>query len=66
MPFNLTPVEFYRREAERLRSMAASPIFHDVRDGLVHMADQYDRLSAGRSGGRRPATAPAMRRTAGS
>lgn len=49
MPSNLSPEEFYRREAERLRTMAASPIFSDVRDGLVRMAHQYDVLATQRS-----------------
>ena len=48
MPTNLSPEEFYRREAERLRTMAASPIFSDVRDGLVRMAHRYDLLATQR------------------
>lgn len=49
MPSNLSPEKFYCREAERLRTMAASPIFSDVRDGLAHMAHQYDVLATQRS-----------------
>jgi hypothetical protein len=45
MPVNLDPAEFYRREAERLRSMAASDQFDDVRDNLVAVAHLYDVLA---------------------
>lgn len=41
MPSNQDPAEFYRREAERLRSMADSPAFYDVRSGLLDMAERY-------------------------
>ena len=53
MPINLTPDEFYRREADRLRSMADSPIFYDVRDGLLRMAKEYDILAGQCDGLRR-------------
>lgn len=42
MPSNLNPGTFYRREAERLRSMAESDIFADVRNGLITVARQYE------------------------
>ncbi len=48
MPFNLSPAEFYRREADRLRSMAESPIFYDVREDLLRMAGEYDILAGQR------------------
>lgn len=50
MPTNLSAAEFYRREADRLRNMAGSPAFHDVREGLLRMADEYDVLAAQRAG----------------
>lgn len=37
--------EFYRQEAARLRSMATSPIFYEVRYGLLSMAEEYDRMA---------------------
>lgn len=46
MPTNLEPAEFYRREADRLRSMAESYLFDDVRDGLLNVAHHYDVLAA--------------------
>jgi hypothetical protein len=45
MPANQEPAEFYRREADRLRSMADSPIFYDVRSGLLDMAERYDGMA---------------------
>ena len=45
MPTNMEPVEFYRREAARLRSMAESNQFGDVRDGLLNVARHYDVLA---------------------
>jgi len=45
MPANQDPAEFYRREADRLRSMAESPIFYDVRPGLLDMAERYDSMA---------------------
>lgn len=45
MPSNLEPAEFYRREAARLRTMAASHQFGDVRDGLLNVARHYDVLA---------------------
>ena len=46
MPANLEPAEFYRREADRLTSMAESFIFADVRDELLRIANQYEHLAA--------------------
>ncbi len=45
MPSNLEPAEFYRREATRLRAMAHSHMFEDVRDGLLNVARHYDVLA---------------------
>ena len=45
MPSNLEPAEFYRREAARLRSMADSNQFNDVRNGLLNVARHYDVLA---------------------
>jgi len=45
MPTNMEPVDFYRREAARLRSMADSNKFSDVRDGLLNVARHYDVLA---------------------
>ncbi len=45
MPSNVEPVEFYRREAARLRKMADSRQFDDVRDGLLNVARHYDVLA---------------------
>lgn len=45
MPSNLEPAEFYRREADRLRSMADSHLFDDVREGLLNVAHHYDVLA---------------------
>lgn len=45
MPSHLQPAEFYRREAERLRSMADTHMFADVRDGLIKVAQQYEVLA---------------------
>jgi len=45
MPTNLEPVDFYRREAARLRGMADSNQFGDVRDGLLNVARHYDVLA---------------------
>lgn len=45
MPSNLEPVDFYRREAARLRTMANSHQFSDVRDGLLNVARHYDVLA---------------------
>jgi hypothetical protein len=45
MPSNLEPAEFYRREADRLRSMADSHLFDDVREGLLTVAHHYDVLA---------------------
>ena len=65
MPINLTPEEFYRREADRLRSMADSLIFYDVRDGLLQMAQEYDVLAGQREGLRRHSFGRPLERTAG-
>ena len=45
MPTNMDPVDFYRREAARLRSMADSNKFGDVCDGLLNVARHYDVLA---------------------
>lgn len=45
MPTTLEPAEFYRREAARLRSMAESRQFDDVRDALVNVARHYEVLA---------------------
>ncbi len=45
MPTNMEPIEFYRREAARLRSMAESHQFNDVREGLLNVARHYDVLA---------------------
>lgn len=45
MASNLYPAEIYRREADRLRTMAASDIYGSVRDGLLAIAEQYDVLA---------------------
>ena len=45
MPTNMEPTEFYRREAARLRSMADSNQFGDVRDGLLNVARHYEVLA---------------------
>lgn len=45
MPANQDAAEFYRREADRLRSMADSPTFYDVRSGLLGMAERYDDMA---------------------
>ena len=45
-PVLKAPAEVYRQEAARLCSMAASPMFSHVRDGLNELARLYDRLSA--------------------
>jgi hypothetical protein len=45
MPVNITNSEFYRREAERLRTMAQSDLFKDVAAELVRVAADYERLA---------------------
>ncbi len=45
MPTNMHAAEFYRREAERLSSMAEAEMFSDVRDELIEMARRYRRLA---------------------
>jgi hypothetical protein len=45
MPANQEAAEFYRREADRLRSMADSPTFYDVRPGLLDMAERYESMA---------------------
>ena len=39
------PAELYRHEAARLRKMAESRQFDDVRDGLLNVARHYDVLA---------------------
>jgi hypothetical protein len=45
MPSNLDAAEIYRREADRLRTMAGSTTYGEVRNGLLAMAAQYDHLA---------------------
>jgi hypothetical protein len=45
MPANQQPAEFYRREADRLRTMTDSPIFFDVRSGLLDMVEGYEAMA---------------------
>jgi hypothetical protein len=45
MALNLHPAEIYRREADRLRTMANSDIYGAVRDGLLAIANQYEVLA---------------------
>lgn len=45
MASNLHPAEIYRREADRLRTMANSDIYGAVRDGLLAIANQYEVLA---------------------
>lgn len=46
MPRNIEAAEFYRREAERLRDVAADLEFADLSKHLVAMANRYDRMAA--------------------
>jgi len=46
----LSPSEFYRAEAARLRDMAASSDYHGVREGLRCIAREYDLLADQRDG----------------
>lgn len=39
---NMSAAEVYRREAERLRSMAEAMTYEHVRDGFLDMARQYE------------------------
>jgi hypothetical protein len=39
---NMTAAEVYRREAERLQSMADAMTYGHVRDGFLEMARRYD------------------------
>jgi len=41
----LSPSEIYRREADRLRSMAESRTFHSVRRSFIEMANRYETLA---------------------
>lgn len=43
---NMTAAEVYRREAERLRTMADSATYTHVREGFLEMARTYDVMSA--------------------
>lgn len=45
----LLPAEIYRREAERLHSMADSFIYYSVRDEFLRMAEQYEALARAQS-----------------
>lgn len=40
-----SPHEIYQREAERLRAMADSFQYYDVREEFLKMADVYDSLA---------------------
>lgn len=42
---NMSATEVYRREAERLRSMAEAITYKHVRAGFLGMAQQYDVLA---------------------
>ncbi len=46
MPRNVHPAEIYRREADRLRSMAEAEAYCGVRDGLLAVARQYEVMAA--------------------
>lgn len=46
----LSPSEFYRAEAARLRDMAASSDYREVREGLRCIAREYDLLADQRDG----------------
>jgi hypothetical protein len=46
----LSPSTYYRTEAARLRDMAASSEYHDVREGLLCIAREYDLLADQRDG----------------
>ena len=50
MPSNLEAAEFYRREADRLRSMAESGLFDDVRANLLKVARQYELMAVQAAG----------------
>ena len=50
MPASLSPSEFYRAEAARLRDMAASFEYHDVGEGLRCIAREYVLLADQRDG----------------
>jgi hypothetical protein len=41
----MSRAEFYRREAERLQTMAQSDLFKDVAAELLKVAAQYERLA---------------------
>jgi len=49
-PAGLNPSTSYRTEAARLRAMAASSEYHDVREGLLCIAREYDLLANQRDG----------------
>ena len=60
MPINMSKSEFYRREADRLKSMADAETFADVKDELLGIAEQFSALSATyQTGWPRPARTPA-------
>ena len=42
---NMSAAEVYRREAERLRSMAQAMTYEHVRDGVIEMARQYELMA---------------------
>jgi len=50
LPAGRSPSEFYRAESARLRDMAASSDYHDVREGLTCIAREYDLLADQRDG----------------
>ena len=41
----IPPSEIYRREADRLRSMADCFVYYDVRDSFLAIARRYDLLA---------------------
>ncbi len=49
-PAGLSPSGFYRAEARRLRDMAVSSDYHDVREGLMCIAREYELLADQRDG----------------
>ena len=46
MPANMTPEDFYRREAKRLRGLATLRSYCDVRDGLLRTAHEYEVMAS--------------------
>lgn len=44
-PTNLETALSYRREADRLRNLAAALAFSDVRDALLRLAREYETMA---------------------